>query len=289
MDFKAFVKKIEENRWEVHGIEVYENHKRIYEYGDISAQRYPVYSATKTVTSLAVGMAADAGRLDISRSVLDYLPQAEVSALPERQRELWRKVTIERLLTMSVSGLPFRPEGESWLHNSLRYPIAPDERVFAYSNVSAYLAGAAAANALEEDLYSYLQRNLFEPLGIVNPPCQRCPDGLCYGASGMELTVNELSRIGFVLMDNGLYQGRRIVSEAYIRKACSVQQMNREGGYGYFVWKYRDGCSINGKWGQKCYILPKRQLMITFLAHMEEASRKLTDWMEEYLLDDKAE
>ena len=285
MDFEAFIRKIDENCWEVHGVEVYENHRLIWEHGDISVQRYPVYSATKTITSLAVGMAADAGKLDISRSVLCYLPGEEISVLTEQQRKLYEKVTIERLLTMSVSGFPFRPDGESWLRSSLRYPIAPDERIFDYSNVPAYLAGVAAANALEEDLYSYLQRNLFEPLGIENPPCQRCPDGFFYGASGMELTVNELSRIGFVLMDGGLYQGRRIVSEAYIKKACSIQQMNREGGYGYFVWKYRDGFSINGKWGQKCYILPESRLMITFLAHMEENSRQLTECMQEYLLE----
>ena len=71
-----------------------------------------------------------------------------------------------------------------------------------------------------------------------NPPFQRCPDGYFYGASGMELTVNELSRIGFVLMDEGLYQGTRILSEKYVKEACGIQQMNREGGYGYFVWKY---------------------------------------------------
>lgn len=184
---------------------------------------------------------------------------------------------------MSVLGFPFRPEGDSWLYNSLRYPITPDKRTFDYSNVSAYLAGVAAACALEEDLYQYLQRKLFKPLGIEDPPCQKCPDGYFYGASGMELTVNELSRIGFVLMDNGRYQGKRIVSEAYMKKACSVQQRNREGGYGYFIWKYQDGFSIKGKWGQKCYIFPKNQLMITFLAHMEEGAEQLTECMREYL------
>lgn len=284
MNVEAFKHKIEENHWEVHGIEVYAGHRRVWEYGDTETKKYPIYSATKTVTSLAAGMAADEGRLELENPILCYMPESVIAMLPKRQKELYRDVTVKRLLTMSVPGFPFRPDGDSWLYRSLCYPVSPDKRVFDYSNVPAYLVGVAAANALEEDLYHYLQRKLFTPLGIEKPPCHRCTDGYFYGASGMELTVNELSRIGFVLLDKGLYRGERIISEAYVKEACSVQQQNREGGYGYFVWKYGDGFSINGKWGQKCYIFPERQLMITFLAHMEEDAGQLTECMQEYLL-----
>ena len=132
----------------------------------------------------------------------------------------------------------------------------------------------------------YLTPRLFEPLGIQNPPCGRCPDGYFYGASQMELTVNELSRIGLLLYNGGVYDGRRIVSEAFVKQATSIRQMNREGGYGYFIWKYRDGFSINGKWGQKCYVLPDKGLMVTYLAHMETNSGLLKECMEKHLLDD---
>lgn len=285
MNFQSFVQKIEENQWQVHGVEVYVDHEQIWKYGETLIQRFPIYSATKTITSLAVGMAMDAGKMDISNSVLYYLPKVVTSALPNEQKELYQKLTIERLLTMSVLGFPFRPQGDSWLYHSLRYPIRPDKREFAYSNVPAYLAGVAVSNALGEDLYEFLLRELFHPLGIEEPPYQRCPDGYFYGASGMKLTVNELSRIGFVLMDRGVWQGKRIVSEAYIKNACRNQQINREGGYGYFVWNFPDGFSINGKWGQKCYIFPKRQLMITYLANMENNSDELKECMRRYLLD----
>ena len=60
--------------------------------------------------------------------------------------------------------------------------------------------------------------------------------------------------------------------------------MNREGGYGYFIWKYRDGFSINGKWGQKCFIFPDRGLMVTFLSDMPEGSEAICELMEQYIL-----
>ena len=85
-------------------------------------------------------------------------------------------------------------------------------------------------------------------------------------------------------MNGGTYEGRRIVSEEYVKLATSVQQMNREGGYGFYIWKYRDGYSINGKWKQKCYILPERGIIVTYLSHIEDDSKDLLQSMEKNIL-----
>lgn len=273
MHFEAFIDDIKKNHWNVYGAEVYADGKLLHTYGDTTEHRYPIYSATKAVTSLAVGMAADEGKLDIQKSVLEYLPESVLCKMPAKQQEVYRHITTKRLLTMSVTGYPFRPTGENWLEELFSCPI-PDvhKKDFDYNNFSAYLAGVVVSCALKEDLYEYLNRKLFKPLGILNLTATRCPDGYFYGASGMELTVHELSKIGLLLYNGGVYEGRRLLSEEYVKEATSLQQMNREGGYGYFVWKYRDGFSINGKWGQKCFVLPKEELMITYMGHMESGS-----------------
>jgi len=283
MNVDQFIEDIQKNQWNVFGVEVYTDGQLSCSYGDTTATRYPVYSATKTITSIAAGMAMDDGVLDLERSVLDYLPGEIVARLPRRQLSAFRPVTIERLLTMSVVGFPFRPSGESWLTEALECRISR-RCEFDYSNFSAYLVGVAATCALGEDLYNYLQKRLFTPLGIETPPFARCPDGYFYGASSMELTVNELSRVGLLLYSGGEYNGQRLLSESYVQRATSVQQHNREGGYGYFVWKYRSGFSINGKWKQKCYVLPEDGLMITFLSHIEEENPHLIRSMERNIL-----
>ena len=112
----------------------------------------------------------------------------------------------------------------------------------------------------------------------------RCPDGYYYGASGTKLSVHDLSKIGLLLYNGGIYQGVRILSEEYVKLATSVQQMNREGGYGFYIWKYRDGFSINGKWKQKCYVLPGRGIIVTYLSHIEDDSHDLLDSMEKNIL-----
>ncbi len=285
MNFEGFIKDIQRNGWNVFGTEVYENGRLVHKYGDTDKSRFPIYSATKTVVSIAAGIAFDQGKLKIERSVLDYLPVAAVKQMSKEQAETFREITIERLLTMSVEGFPFRPEGESYLKYSLACQVKRvGERNFHYSNIPAYLVGVAVTQALSEDLVSFLDRNLFEPLHIVDPVCQRCPDGYFYGASGMELSVHDLSQIGLLLYNGGVYEGRRILSEEYVKAATGIRQKNREGGYGYFIWKYRDGFSINGKWKQKCYILPERGLVITYLSHIEEESHALVQSMEKHLL-----
>lgn len=285
MNFNAFINDIEENKWNVFGAEVYVDGKLMYQYKDTTEHRYPIYSATKTITSIAVGMAIDEGKLDIHKSVLEYLPESATSKMSKSQLEVYKNITTKRLLTMSVSDYPFRPSKESWLEEALQCPIADvNKQEFHYSNFSAYLAGVVASCAVEEDLYQYLNRKLFIPLGIHNPPYRRCPDGYFYGASGMELSVHELSKIGMLLYNGGIYEGKRIVSEEYVKEATSVQQMNREGGYGYFIWKYRNGFSINGKWKQKCYILPKDKLVVTYLSHIEDDTCELKESMEKNIL-----
>ena len=92
------------------------------------------------------------------------------------------------------------------------------------------------SNAIEEDVGMFIERNIFEPLHITKYEYGRCPEGYFYGASLMKLTVHDLSKIGLLLYNEGIYEGKRILSENYVKKATSVQQINQEGGYGYYLF-----------------------------------------------------
>ncbi|MBR5419646.1 MAG: serine hydrolase [Lachnospiraceae bacterium] len=296
MDFEAFVKDIEENRWNVFGVEVYENGELAHSYGDTTENLHELYSATKTVLSIAVGIVYDMGLIDLEKSVLEYMPAEKLAKMQAKQKESFEKITIRRLLTMSVEGFPFRPflEGEdgspaypeaSWLDFSLACEIKdPEMRAFNYSNINSYLVGVALTEILGRDLGGFIEEKIFAPLGIERFEYTRCPEGYFYGASGMRLTVHDFSKIGLLLYNKGVYQGKRILSEEYDELATSVQMSNREGGYGYFVWKYLDGFSINGKLKQKCYVLPKRGLVITQLCEIEDTGNDLRESMEKWIL-----
>jgi len=294
MYFNELVNSIELNKYSVHGLEVYLNGGIVHSYGDTQDKRYPIYSATKTITSIAVGMAVDEKKLSIDKPILFYIPESVRVKLPTSYIKVYETINIIDLLTMSVKGFPFRPKGDSWLKDAFSYPVnVPGDGKVYYSNISAYLVGVATSYAVGEHLYEYLNRKLFAPLGIVNPAYGSCPDGYFYGASHMKLTVNELSRIGLLLYNKGMFENKRILSEEYIANATCFSGNNHvafDGGsekkrdYGYLIWSYRDSFSMNGKWGQKCLILPEQKKVITYLSSMENNSEKFMECIEKYLL-----
>ena len=75
MNFDSFIGDIKANAWNVFGVEVYEDGKLSHAYGDTKEALHDIYSATKAILSIAVGIAADEGAFDIGKSVLYYLPK----------------------------------------------------------------------------------------------------------------------------------------------------------------------------------------------------------------------
>ena len=69
MNFQKFLDTVTENHWQLFGVEVYSGGRLIHDFHLEPVRRYPIYSATKTITSLAVGIAADEGRLSIEAPV----------------------------------------------------------------------------------------------------------------------------------------------------------------------------------------------------------------------------
>ena len=285
MDFNGFIQDIQDNQWNVFGVEVYENGVLTHSYGDTEENIHNLYSVTKSILSIAFGIVWDRELIDLNRPVLSYLPQEKVLKMSAEQKKTWETITIDRLLCMSVPELPFRAEGDSWIDFSLACPIEnPGERSFNYSNINAYLIGVALTEVLGTDLGTFIEENIFAPLGITKFSYSRCPEGYYYGASNTMLTVHDLSKIGLMLINGGVYEGHRILSEEYIRMATSSRQPCREGGYGYFFWLYRDGFSMNGRLHQKCYLLPSRNMVITHLADFEDPSPALKESMEARIL-----
>ena len=277
---ETLVRKLEEKRFPVHGIELFLDGTVIAKRSFQADVRYPVYSATKSVTSTAVGLAVAEGKMQLQDPLAAYLPSSALAQMREAQRTAFVRLPIPRFLTMSIPGYPFRPEGSDYL---------------AYSNIPAYLTGVAVANAVGMHLADYLRPRLFAPLGIQDPVFQDSPEGYFYGASGMQLTVHELSLLGQLYLQQGNWQGSQLLSKEWVREATSCQITNREGGYGYYFWRYGAGFRISGKWGQRCLIFPKgsrctdgsvyaHDLMITYLSDLPQGSEQVSKEVEEVIL-----
>lgn len=272
---QEFIQLITERQLKVHGIRVMQGGSMIGRYDFSKYERYPIYSATKSVTSTAVGLAMEESELSIKDSILMYLEEDLPKNCKTEIKDNLEKVTVERLLTMSVAGYPFRPEGEDWLSYSLSITLTNVEsKVFEYSNIPAYLVGVIVEKVIKKvtgmKLSEYLEVRLFTPLGIKNVAFAYCPRGYYYGASGMQLTVDELAKLGQLYLQQGSWNGKAVISDRWVREATAKQIETKEGGYGYYFWKCSEnGYRISGKWGQRCYVFPEKELVITYLGDLQ--------------------
>lgn len=281
--YDKLIKSLKAENFRVYGLAIRQDGRLLYSWHPAPDIRYPVYSATKSVTSLAAGFAAAEGKFSVDAPLAYYLSQEYIVRMEPEKRAAFLPLPVRRFLTMSVPGYPFRPEGEDWLDFALACPIEADKNVFAYSNIPAYLVGAAVEQAVGERMADYLKPRLFSPLGIENPVMRTDPQGRFYGATGMELTVSELAKIGEVYLSGGSFEGKRLLPESWIKESVSRQIPNREGGYGYYIWVQPHSFSISGKWGQKCILYPETRMSVSWLGNMPEDSRRMENTVRAFL------
>ena len=88
-------------------------------------------------------------------------------------------------------------------------------RSFQYSNASTYTAMTALA-ALVGDIGDYLVPRLFDPLGIIDVEWERSPQGRIVAGGGLSLRTEELSRLGLLIRDRGVWEGRQLIAPGWI-------------------------------------------------------------------------
>lgn len=279
--YNRFIDSVTSAGIQLHGYEIFHCGEVVQKRCFHEDKPYPIYSATKSVTAAAVLMAQAEGKLDIADKLYIYLDSKYSKIIPEAFKQL----SFMDFMTMCAAPYPFRPQNAAellsspnendWLENILRLQIDYSDKSFHYSNIPAYLVGVACENAVEQLLADYLSTRLFEPLGWGKPIYERSPEGHFYGATGMELTVGQLARLGQLFMQKGSWNGTQIIPENLAAKAVSAKAHAGDDDYGYFFWVGKNTFDISGKWGQRCVICPEKQLMVTYLSHNPERSGEL--------------
>lgn len=272
---KELISRVHEYHMQVYGIVVLQDGKKLVEHHFAPIERRNLYSATKSITSTAVGMAIAEGYFQLDSSILPYFEQELAGVVSQEQMDYLSKVTVERLLTMSVVDYPFeRLTCDHWLKHILSIPIPNiDERKFRYNNFTPYLAGVMVEKTTGMSMLDFLRPRLFEPLQIPSVTCAYSPEGYYYGSTGMKLTTDELSRIGQLYLQKGCYLGRQILPSEWVEQATKKQIENKEEGYGFYFWRQEhNSYCARGKWGQICMVLPDQNAVITVLSNMEDAT-----------------
>jgi CubicO group peptidase (beta-lactamase class C family) len=240
--------------------------------------RVNLYSASKTFTSVALGMAEAEGRLGLDDRLLDHLPELRPIAA-----EGFDAVTLRQLLTMT-SGTSHewysdeRVDAADLLHEIVAAPLAAEPGTrFQYTGSGPYAIGRVIARVTGADLRAYLMPRLFAPLDLHNPAWHTCPLGFPFAESDLFLRTHELARFAQLLLQDGVWQGEQVIPAGYVARMVneSVEATDEPDSrrYGLGVWLGRPGrYSMAGRYGQLAVIDPQGRAAVTVTAHTERES-----------------
>ncbi len=266
---------------------VHVNNLRVTKGGDLIASkdyedavRRNIYSATKSVTSLAAGIAHKEGLLSLEERLVDVfhedIPSGDLHHLPEcRVRDLLTMgLGQERSWLMGADRARLPAEAD-WVKEAFRFPCLhrPGEN-FLYSNVGPFLMGVLIERRSGTSLLDYLMPRLFSPLKIPRPTWESDPKGRFFGAGGLFLSIGELHRLGLLALQEGRWEGKEVVPSSWIHE-CRKKQI--EGGpYSYLYWLGPHGSfRMDGKYGQVSVIFPAKDAVVTVQADCRDEDREV--------------
>jgi CubicO group peptidase (beta-lactamase class C family) len=213
-----------------------------------SAERlHDMRSATKTVTSIMLGVAARRGASLSVRTAIDTTARL-------------RDVTIGSLLT-HTSGLACDDDDDAspgnedrmqsqsamdWYRYTMTLPrIHQVGTTYAYCSGGVNLVGRAIASATSSWLPAFFDRNIGGPLQFGAYAMNLMPDGQAYAAGGMYLRPRDFLKLGQLYLAGGVWNGRRIVSRSWVNESTSWQVGRPDGSTDGFGW-HRHALSVDG-------------------------------------------
>ena len=249
--------------------------------GDSVDTLHDIRSATKSITSLLMGITIQEGLIhSVNDSIAFYLP-----GLPKDGKE---KITVRDLLNMR-SGLdandedPSTPGDEDNLDKSpdwIRTVYAvPMKRVpgsaYNYCSINAFLTGAIIENVSHAHLDEFARVNLFQPLGIQDFRWRRVPINRITGQGNLSITTRDLAAIGELVLNDGVVSGRRLVSPEWIARSLASDIPISDSDpyadfYGYMWYTKSEPVGghttevhfASGNGGNKIYIVPSLHMVV---------------------------
>jgi CubicO group peptidase (beta-lactamase class C family) len=198
------------------------------------------YSECKSITSLAIGLLADDGKLRVTDRVVDILGDR----VPLSVRLKHKNLTVEHLLTMTSTVLFNEAEAmasEDWVRSFLNSGTAGDlGETFNYNSLNSYMLSVIVNTLSGKSMSEFLDERLFQAMGIMGYFWEKCPKGIEKGGWGLYIRPEDMGKLGQLVMDKGLWHGKRLISEEWISAATAPRQTPPEDfgdyDYGYQIW-----------------------------------------------------
>jgi len=244
---------------------------------------HSMQSVSKTVSSVIVGVAKTRGdfKAELDTPLLSFFDPAKVKNVDDRKR----RITLRHVLTMTT-GLDWNEEvayddpkndaslmeaSDDWVQYVIDRPMSQEPgKVFNYSSGVSELLAYIFEKETGKDIEQYGERYLFGPLGIEHF-WKRSPLGVVDTEGGLFLRNSDLAKIGYLYLQNGVWDGKQIVSKEWVRESVApFTDAEQQYKYGFkwwllprtdrqgFIWLAR------GFGGQRLMIFPEEEMIAVF-------------------------
>lgn len=267
------------------GLVVVDRGRVVYQYGDVQELSY-VASVRKSILSMLYGYWVETGTIKLE-TTLEQLQIDDIGGLLPIEKQ----ATIGQVIT-ARSGVyhPASYSGDDLAQAPPRGSQKPGTYML-YSNWDFNVAGAIFEQLTKRNIYDELQSQLAIPLQFEDwdRRAQHKEGDLTvskYPAYPIWVSTRDMARIGYLMLREGLWNGRQVISREWARKIVGVvtpvQEMNpirrRDGyfGYGYMWWvwdgpkavgPFKGAYSAVGAVGQWITVFPSVNLVVAHKTH----------------------
>ena len=248
------------------------------------------WSMAKSFTNALAGVMYGDGLVDV------FAP----TGIPEWQGDERAAITLNDLMQMQ-SGLQWnedygnRSDVNLMLHRekdmglfAIDKPLEHKPGTFWYYSsgstniVMRFLRGKFAS---DKEFLTYYRERVFAPLGIRNAVFEPDMSGTPVGSSYLYVTAREYASFGQLFLNDGVFQGRRILPEGWVNYSVTPASASNDG-YGAFFWLNKDKFwpdipedmfNCQGHDGQEIFIIPSKDLVVVVLGYSPKPDR-VVDW-----------
>ncbi len=238
---------------------------------------HQLYSHSKSFTSTAIGFLVDDRKLDLDRPLFDLFPDR----FPADADAKVRALRVRDLLTMNTGfdgsdNMCAHPEEPDWLKSffATKPGVWPGTR-FRYDTCATYVLAAVVEKISGKPMMDFLQERLCRPLGFGTIYTHLSPTGIALGGYGMYARTPDLAKFGQLYLNEGEWNGRRILSRDWVRLATAKHTKSGfppadepvtdwTSGYGFQFWRCRHGAyRADGSHGQYTVVMPEQGAVLS--------------------------
>jgi len=287
------------------GVVVYERYAGCLD----EAGQHGAMSVTKSVTGLLGEILVAEGKLDETARVGTLVPELKDSAFGD--------ATIRQLLEMTT-GLRYSedykdPNADVWTYSAAGNPLPKPEgytgpngyfeylqtvrkagehgQAFGYRTINTDALGWVITRVTRQSVATLLQTRLWSRMGAEQDAYYTVDSvGTPFAGGGLNLGLRDLARIGQLMLDDGVVNGRRLAPKAAIdriRAGGDKAAFARSGYTDLKGWSYRgmwwithnaDGAYMaRGVHGQSIYVDPAAHMVIARFGSHPVASNTAND------------